>query len=66
MLQVPDEIRFISLFGIEYHLPWEGMLVGHSFFLKTTANAKMVMIPTIATPYITGYIQYKTGRAQDN
>jgi hypothetical protein len=39
---IPDEFRFIFLQGIPYYIPWEDLLPGHSFFLKTTADAKYV------------------------
>jgi len=41
-LPIPDSIRFIHIYGVPYYLPWEGLLPGYSFFLKTTATATEV------------------------
>jgi hypothetical protein len=40
--RLPDKIRIISLYGIDYYIEWEKMLPGRSFFLQTTATAKDV------------------------
>ena len=36
---LPDELRFIYIYGINYYIPWEAMPPGSSVFLKTTADA---------------------------
>lgn len=41
-LLIPDKIRFITLHGIEYFMPWEDLHPGNSFFIKTTATARQV------------------------
>jgi hypothetical protein len=40
--KLPDEIRFLTIHGVRYWVPWERMLPGDSFFLKTAADAKTV------------------------
>lgn len=40
--KLPDEIRFLTIHGVRYWIPWERMLPGDSFFIKTAANAKLV------------------------
>lgn len=39
---VPDACRYLTLYGIEYFIPWEDMHPGCSFFIKTTATAPHV------------------------
>lgn len=39
---LPDEIRFLTVAGVRYWVPWEQMLPGDSFFIKTSATAKQV------------------------
>ena len=41
-LTIPDSVRFINLYGILYYIPWEKMLPGNSFYLKTTAHRSIV------------------------
>ena len=41
-LWIPDDIRYLNLYGIPYYIAWESLLPGYSFFLKTTATASMV------------------------
>jgi hypothetical protein len=36
---LPDELRFIHIYGVDYYIPWEAMPPGSSVFLKTTAAA---------------------------
>lgn len=42
MLQIPDDVRVINLYGVRYYIPWEKLLPGYSFFIKTTAHHRMV------------------------
>jgi hypothetical protein len=42
LLTIPDDLRFITLYGVPYCIPWEDLSQGGSFFLKTTATARMV------------------------
>jgi hypothetical protein len=50
---MPDEVRFISLYGIQYCIEWEKLMPGHSFFLKTSASRKDVMAAiTTAVRYL--------------
>lgn len=42
MEPIPDEIRILCLYGVEYYIPWEDLHPGGSFFLRTTATARMV------------------------
>lgn len=42
LFPLPDELRFIWLYGVPYSIAWEQMLPGYSVFLKTTATAAMV------------------------
>lgn len=37
---IPDEIRFLDLYGVLYYIPWEEVHPGCSFFLKTPASVK--------------------------
>lgn len=39
---IPDEIRFLDLYGVKYFICWEKMKPGYSFFLKTTADYRLV------------------------
>jgi hypothetical protein len=42
METLPDEIRVLNIWGAEYYIPWEGMRVGASFFVPTTALVSQV------------------------
>jgi len=39
---VPDRYRYLNLYGVQYHIAWEELHPGCSFFLKTTATPRMV------------------------
>ena len=39
---LPDEYRFLNLFGVVYYIEWEKLEPDCSFFLKTTATAAQV------------------------
>ena len=39
---VPDDIRFLLVYGVPYWIEGERMLVGCSFFIKTPAPAAYV------------------------
>jgi len=39
---LPDELRLINLYGVDYYIPWESMPIGSSVFLKTTAEVSEV------------------------
>lgn len=39
---IPDEFRFVYLYGVPYYIVWEELHPGGSFFLKTTASAAEV------------------------
>jgi hypothetical protein len=41
-LRIPDHIRYVDVFGVLYYIRWEDLLPGHSFFIKTTAAARVV------------------------
>lgn len=40
--KIPDEIRFLTILGALYYIPWEDLRRGSSFFLPTTAMARQV------------------------
>lgn len=40
---LPDEIRFLTINGVRYYIPWEKLQIGDSFFLKTAANHTVVV-----------------------
>lgn len=42
MLSLPDEVRFIDLYGMPYYIYWENLSIGASFFLPTTATPAQV------------------------
>jgi hypothetical protein len=35
---LPDALRLINIYGVEYYIPWESIPLGGSVFLKTTAT----------------------------
>lgn len=39
---IPDSLRFITIYGVPYYIPWEDLHQGCSFFMKTTAHARLV------------------------
>ena len=41
---LPDSVRFITLYGIPYFIPWEDFLPGYSVFLKTSTCASEVQL----------------------
>jgi len=48
LLPLSDELRYLNLYGVPYYIPWEELLPGYSFFLKTTATSaeiKRLLIP---------------------
>lgn len=42
LTQIPDEFRYLNLYGVQYYIPWEELHPGGSFFMKTTATPRMV------------------------
>lgn len=42
-LKLPDNIRFAELYGTQYYIGWEHLMVGSSFFLPTTATPGQAM-----------------------
>ena len=40
--KVPDEVRVLTLHGVDYFIQWERFDVGCSFFLPTTATPTQV------------------------
>lgn len=49
--QTQQEIRVLTILGADYYVEWEHLVIGGSFFIPTTATAKMVrkvLIPYIA------------------
>lgn len=36
--KLSDDMRVLTLFGVEYYLQWERLEVGSSFFIPTTAT----------------------------
>lgn len=41
-LRIPDDIRYVDVFGVLYYIRWEDFLPGYSVFIKTTASAAVV------------------------
>lgn len=39
---LPEDIQYLDLFGVVYYVPWDRLVPGASFFLKTTASASIV------------------------
>ena len=39
---IPDEVRYVDVFGVLYYIPWEDFLPGYSVFIKTSASAAVV------------------------
>ena len=44
MHHIPDKYWYVSVYGIEYYIPWAEFLPGSSMFIKTTANARVVYL----------------------
>jgi hypothetical protein len=40
---LPEEVRYLTFFGVPYYIRWEELDVGCSFFLRTTASQDMVV-----------------------
>ena len=40
--KLSDNMRVLTLFGVEYYLHWERLVIGSSFFLPTTATPVQV------------------------
>lgn len=42
LTQIPDEFRFLNVYGVDYYIAWEELYPGCSFFMKTPAPAREV------------------------
>jgi hypothetical protein len=39
---IPDEFRYLHVWGVQYYIAWEELHPGCSFFMKTPASARTV------------------------
>jgi hypothetical protein len=61
---LPDEIRFLTINDVRYWVPWERMLPGDSFFLKTAASDKQVAPLLSPAESYFGYVLFASTRCE--